>query len=200
MKRIGFFGGTFDPIHLGHIKLAKSLLLMKCVDEVAFIVADDPPHKVEVKKSSFFVRFEMVKSALANETNMFACDLEFELKLRYTIDSLDAFSAIFPQDQIILIIGADSLVQLHTWKSPRLLLEKYPIITYPRPHISIESLSDFWVSEEKQKLRATLQKQLQLIDISSTQLRQHFSKVDEKHDQISDAVHAFIVSKGIYKN
>lgn len=118
--RIGVFGGTFDPIHLGHLILAETCREQGRLDRVLFIPAGLPPHKQGREMSAGNARSEMLEFAIAGHPE-FSVDRS-EIKRSgpsYTVDTLRALRQEHPADELFLLMGADSLAEFHSWKEPR---------------------------------------------------------------------------------
>ena len=135
---IGLFGGTFDPIHTGHLNVIDELCEHVNFDQIYWVLSARPPHKQEIT-ANIEQRFEMLSIAL-NETQKYIADrTEINRPERsYTIDTVEQFIERFPSSNIILIIGADSLKKLPTWHRYQELIEKINIITLNRPGYKIE--------------------------------------------------------------
>lgn len=117
MSKVGIFGGTFDPIHNGHLITAQSVKEIRDLEKIIFIPAYISPHKQHAKASTAQHRINMLKLAL-DEIPFFECS-DFEIKqhtISYTIDTLREFKKYY--DEIDLIIGYDNIFQFHTWKDP----------------------------------------------------------------------------------
>ena len=117
MSRVGIFGGTFDPIHNGHLITAQSVKEIRELEKIIFIPAYISPHKQHAKASNARHRLNMLKLAM-DEIPFFECS-DFEIKqhtISYTIDTLKEFKKYY--DEIDLIIGYDNIFQFHTWKDP----------------------------------------------------------------------------------
>jgi len=117
MSRVGIFGGTFDPIHNGHLITAQSVKEIRELEKIIFIPAYISPHKQHAKASNAKHRFNMLNLAM-DEIPFFECS-DFEIKqhtISYTIDTLREFKKHY--DEIDLIIGYDNIFQFHTWKDP----------------------------------------------------------------------------------
>ena len=117
MSRVGIFGGTFDPIHNGHLITAQSVKEIRELEKIIFIPAYISPHKQHAKASNAKHRLNMLKLAM-DEIPFFECS-DFEIKqhtISYTIDTLKEFKKYY--DEIDLIIGYDNIFQFHTWKDP----------------------------------------------------------------------------------
>lgn len=155
MKRVGLFGGTFDPPHIGHLIIASEVQHTLQLDEVWFIPTYSPPHK-EDAQSTVYDRLTMLKNMIDNEPGLHISKIEIERKgLSYTIDTINALQDMYKHTKFHFIIGADMVASLHKWKSIDSLIKKidfvgvsrkgfelsskYPIITVPIPLIEISS-------------------------------------------------------------
>ena len=180
--KIGLFGGTFDPVHNGHIGLAESIIEQKLLDRVIFIPAARPPHKPEMPVTPFFHRANMIKLAVEGKSYFEMSEIEekrFPLP-SYTYDTAKWFSSSYPDDSFYLIIGEDSLAQIHTWHRAKELIGVCEIITYPRVkgNITLEKLKKYWTLEMAERLFKTILP-LPVYDISSTEIRESI-KIKEK--------------------
>jgi len=135
---IGVFGGTFDPIHQGHIQSIDLLCRELDFDRVHWVLSARPPHKDQVS-ASIDDRFTMLKMALAANPLYIADDLEIKRQAKsYTSDTVAAFQAQFPDNRIVLIIGADSLLNLPTWHQYEELVESVNWVVMTRPGYDID--------------------------------------------------------------
>lgn len=118
MKKIGLFGGTFDPPHAGHIALAKNASEHFSLDKIIFIPAGNPPHKTNKRVSDKAHRFEMVKMAIKNDKDFSISDFEIKNeKPNYSYLTIEHFKREYPDDEIFFIIGADSYRDFPKWKN-----------------------------------------------------------------------------------
>ena len=116
MKRIGLFGGSFNPIHLGHLALAKAICDSEMLDELWFMVSPQNPFKVNMTLLDDNKRLEMVKLAVEGNDKLVACDFEFEMpRPSYTYHTLNALRKVYPDCQFELIIGADNWFKFTHW-------------------------------------------------------------------------------------
>ena len=173
-----FFGGSFDPPHPGHFGVASGALDSGRCDTVLWVPAYAPPHKQGSERAAFEKRFEMVSNLISGCHGMQISDIERRLALEpsYTIDILEHLQNEIP-DKLALLIGEDSLAQLHTWHRAHDLVQHYEILTYPRNGIQADEtyLRLYWDREECQKL---LSGKLdgKFFEISSTEIRKKMAK------------------------
>lgn len=140
MIKTGFFGGSFNPIHLGHISMARQMLKEGGLDEVWFSVTPQNPFK---RSATDLIddseRLEMVRKALEEEPSLTASDYEFHLpKPSFTWSTLQHLLADYPDRAFSLIIGADNWLAFDRWARPDYILAHCPILIYPRLHCPID--------------------------------------------------------------
>ena len=127
-------GGTFDPIHNAHIEIARSALAAASLDVVLFIIAPSPPHKQEGIVASPEQRMAMIEAALVGESHMEACDLEMKrFGPSYTATTLEQLTDLYPDSELFLILGLDSLIDLPNWRNPKTILALAHILAVSRP-------------------------------------------------------------------
>ena len=186
--RTALLGGTFDPLHNGHLAIAQSVLDQSLADEVWLLVTPCNPWKKESRLLDDHLRYDMVAEAVKEIPGICASDYEFNLpKPSYTANTLRRISADFPDREFILTIGADNWVKFHNWREADFILDNYPIIVYPRQDYPIENLS------EKATILAC-----PLMNVSSTQIRQMVRDglpIDEK---VPASVARTIAEKQLY--
>ena len=133
-NRVGIYGGTFDPVHNGHINVARGIVDAFGFDDLLFVPAFVPPHKRERMISSGFHRFAMLVIATANEPDMRVSTMELELPSRpYTVETLARLQANDPQAQLFFVMGADSFSEITSWREYERLLTSYSIVVAMRP-------------------------------------------------------------------
>lgn len=160
--RTALFGGTFNPLHNGHLAIVKSVLEQGLADEVWILITPCNPWKKDQELPDDRLRYDMVAAAVKDMEHVFASDYEFSLpKPSYTANTLRHISADYPEREFILTIGADNWVKFHNWREADFILGNYPIIVYPRKGYPIENVSG----------NVTLL-DCPLMDISSTRIRQ----------------------------
>jgi nicotinate-nucleotide adenylyltransferase len=170
--RVGFFGGTFDPIHFGHLNLALELSEAHQLDQVLFCPTGLSPHKnATPPKAESQHRKSMVEMAIASIPQFMFCDAEIERKTPcFTMDTIRILKELRAQDQFFLLLGEDALTRLHEWKDVGQLLEE--VIPLIGTRIFANSAS---VQELPLPIRLKVEKgvtPIHLMDISSTDLRE----------------------------
>jgi nicotinate-nucleotide adenylyltransferase len=134
LKRIGIFGGSFDPPHLGHLVIAEMARRSLDLDIVYFVPAYKPPHKEGSHPSTARDRLAMTKVSVKGNAHLRVSDVELRRKgISYTVDTVRAFRKRFPTCTLFLIIGSDSLLQFHSWKFPQKILAEASLVVYRRP-------------------------------------------------------------------
>jgi nicotinate-nucleotide adenylyltransferase len=145
--KIAILGGTFDPIHNGHLAAAQSVAITFQVDEVHFVPAFSPPHKHVQQITSPFHRFAMVALATSPIDRFRTSTIEVDaFEKRYTIQTLEAMKRSYPSAQLLFIIGTDMYQELESWKDYRRLFELAHLAIVNRPGFSFrEDLAPFQV-------------------------------------------------------
>lgn len=141
MSKIGVYGGSFNPIHSGHIALAEQILHTFDFDEIWFVVSPLNPFKASsAELISDETRFNMVCTALAGHSQLKASDYEFNLpRPSYTWITLQNMNKDYPQHEFTLIIGADNWASFNRWKYSENIIQHYPIMIYPRKHYPVNA-------------------------------------------------------------
>ena len=189
--RIGIFGGTFNPLHNGHVALAKAFLRQAGLDEVWFVVSPQNPFKKNDALLDDSLRLEMVRRAVADIPRMRVSDVEFHLsKPSYMYLTLRHLSAAHPDCTFTLLIGGDNWAAFDRWANADEILATYDIAVYPRSGDSIDPAS----LPSNVRLLNT-----QLIDISSTLIRRRIAEGLPVDALVPPAVAAFITEKGLYR-
>lgn len=202
-----FFGGSFDPPHLGHLGVARAALHSNRCSQVVWFPGFLPPHKSSARRAPFSDRLAMVELLIAGEKNMTVSDFENRLQLTpsYTIEVLRHLQQE-TGEKYILLIGADSLLNLHTWHKAAELVSEFQLITYPRKNaiVTLEKLTHNWDRETAKKL---LQSMISgdFFEISSSEVRFSMEKKEFQHNIInsgilSAGVEKYIKEKNLYNH
>ncbi|OQY06159.1 MAG: nicotinate (nicotinamide) nucleotide adenylyltransferase [Desulfobacteraceae bacterium 4572_123] len=135
LKRIGLFGGTFDPIHFGHLRAALEVREAFALDETCLIPSAIPPHKIKSCVTKIDQRLAMIQLALGNSPLFTVSDIELKrLGPSYSIDTVDYFKSLYPDgSRLFLIMGVDAFLEIHTWKAYNELFQGISIVVMTRP-------------------------------------------------------------------
>ena len=133
-RRIGIYGGTFDPVHYGHLKVAEAVLSAFALDRILFVPAFTPPHKRKRMISSPFHRMAMLALATAGSPEMFISTVELEAPSRpYTIETLGQLQTELQPARLFFMMGADSFIDVTSWREYETILGEYDVIVATRP-------------------------------------------------------------------
>ncbi|HEY0426870.1 MAG TPA: nicotinate-nucleotide adenylyltransferase [Pyrinomonadaceae bacterium] len=139
MKRIAFYGGSFDPVHCGHLTIARTLTEIFELDEFVFIPAFHAPHKKRKKPTSAFHRFAMLALSTAGEAKIKVSKMELEMPEKpYTVETLTRLENELPDERIFFVMGADSWAEITTWREWETVLTCVNIIVVTRPDYEID--------------------------------------------------------------
>jgi len=190
MIKTGIFGGSFNPIHNGHISLARQLKEKAGLDEVWLMVSPQNPMKRQADLLSDEARLQMARLALEHETGIIACDYEMHLpKPSYTWLTLQALSRDYPDRQFVLMIGGDNWSIFHRWFHADDILQNYQVVVYPR--------RDEQPVEKSLPAGVTIV-EAELLDVSSTEIRQRIREGRSIQKLVPPSVAAFIKQEGYY--
>ncbi len=135
-RPVGLLGGTFNPVHEGHLSIAREAIRLFDLAAVWFIPCSIPPHKPTTDLAPNQDRLAMLRLAIADEPRFKALPIEFDrLGTSYTLDTVKALQSEHPDQPFVFIIGADTLPELHTWHKPLEVLERIRIVSLARPGI-----------------------------------------------------------------
>jgi nicotinate-nucleotide adenylyltransferase len=200
--RIGIFGGTFDPIHVGHLILAEQCREQGRLDQVWFVPAYRPPHKPDVRVSPFGNRVEMLALAVAGHPAFRVDQLEKDRDgPSYTVDTLDELYRRHPADDFLLLIGSDTLADLAKWRAPERIVAQAGLLVVTRPGSAVLSADELRIMmnlPEGSELRLQLV-HAPLIDISSHDLRRRAAAGRSLRYFVPRAVECYIHDKRLYQ-
>ena len=200
--RVGVFGGTFDPIHLGHLILAEQCREQAELDQVLFVPAALPPHKQQQPLTPFAQRAEMLSLAISGHPPFRIEELEKDRPgPSYTVDTLSELQRKRPGDELFFIIGSDSVNELASWYQPKRILELATLLVVARadwPTMSGQELREALALSEAFPLRHR-NVVMPLITLSSRDIRRRIAAGGSVRYMISRAVEAYIDDKGLYR-
>jgi nicotinate-nucleotide adenylyltransferase len=188
--RVGIYGGTFNPIHHGHIALGRQFLMAADLDQVWYVVSPQNPFKVGERLLDDDQRLLMVERALENEPQLLASDYEFHLpKPSYMWHTLQSMSHTYPDVEFTLLIGGDNWTRFHHWYHYEDILAHYRIAVYPRQDDPIDPAT---LPENVMLVSA------ELLDISSTEIRRLIREDKPYRHLVPTVVADLIEEKGWY--
>jgi nicotinate-nucleotide adenylyltransferase len=199
--RVGVFGGTFDPVHYGHLLLAETCREQCRLDHVLFLPAAIPPHKQRWQLTPAQGRLEMLALAIAGHDAFAICEMEIQRGgVTYTVDTLTDLRAQRPPDDLFFLMGADSLRDLPTWRNaPRICELAVPVVVRRRdtPEPDFGTLAGLVSELRLQEIRRH-QVQMPLVEFSSTAIRQAVAAGRTIRYQTPRAVEKYIETHGLY--
>ena len=199
-KRIGILGGTFNPIHLGHLLMAQDSMEELQLDRVTFIPSATPPHKTVNQLASNRDRLRMVQLAIRGQNGFEADDIELQRGgISYSVDTLTELRRRNPRTDFYFIIGADSLRELHLWREVKRLVTLCTFVTVPRPGFEPKPVVD-------PRLDAATRRRLRqhvlhghCCDIASRDIRARVASGRSIRYLVPDAVYQYIRRRRLYQ-
>ena len=199
MQRIGLMGGSFNPIHCGHINLARAALESGLADRVLFLPTGNPPHK-RSGLADKLDRLAMTELAVEGEMGMGVCREEVDREgVIYTVDTLTILREKMPDCRLLYLIGADTLCTLHTWRRPEDVVRLCTLLVAMRPgedRTAVEESAKVWRERGAQIEYLPAE----LMDISSTEIRMRVQAGRALDGLVPPKVEAYIRSHGLYES
>ena len=197
---IGLFGGSFDPIHNGHLGLARKLIAHGILDKILFMPAATAPHKPQRACASSEHRLSMLRLAICDEANFEVSDYEIRRGgTSYTIDTVQRLLTQYG-DGLRLVIGMDSLQEIHKWHRGRELVRRCPIVIYRRPNVreaTFAELAEHFGKDVASELSTSIV-DADTFDVSSTNVRLALKRGESVEHLVPSAVYEYIVANGLY--
>ena len=182
------FGGTFNPLHNGHLTIARSVLEQGLADEVWMLITPCNPWKKDQVLLDDRLRYNMVRDAVKDIHGIEASDYEFNLpKPSYTANTLHHISADYPDREFILTIGADNWVKFDNWRESDFILSNYRIIVYPRSGFEIKDIP-----------QGVTELNCPLVDVSSTDIRSKIQAGEPINEMVPASVVRTIANLNLY--
>lgn len=217
-RAVALFGGTFDPIHAGHIAVAQAAQRRFHLDAIYFVVSSRPPHKTKIELRPFAHRFAMTALACSDHPGFLPSLAEAPVDhstphVFYTIDTVRRFHREHPGDHIYFIVGADQFLEIPTWKNYETLLDSCDFIVASRPGFRLDALR-LVIPPEKLARSANrvvdsnkiaLQKSaVHLMDtvashVSSTEVRERLEQGKSIHGLVPARVEEYILGQALYR-
>ena len=195
---LGILGGTFDPIHIGHLRMAEHVFNSMELEKIIFIPAYVPPHKLGQDFAPAQDRYAMTELAVAAKPHFTVSDMELKRTgVSYTIDTIRQLHAQYGDRELNFIIGADSVAQLHTWHNIEEMLELTRFVAVWRP--GYEGAMEEMVQHLGQRARErVLLLDTPVYDISSTEIRTRIRQGASLAGLVPQAVEKYIYEHGLY--
>lgn len=201
-KRIGVFGGSFDPVHMGHLVVAQDAAERLELSEVVFIPAAIPPHKQHLQQVDAKHRLNMLNLAVESDIRFSVSDIELQRGgVSYSIDTVTQLQALRPDAQLFLIVGSDTLVDLHNWYKIDELLGLCEVATFLRPGESdLREIAQKVVlgGRHKERLLGNLV-DAHLVGISSSEIRMRIAEGLGIRYLVPPEVEMYIFEHGLYQ-
>lgn len=199
-ERLGIFGGSFNPVHLGHLIVAQDALEIMGLQRVIFLPAAQPPHKLPLLASATD-RLEMLRLAVADDPRFEVSSDEIDRGgVSYTVDTLRRFRERYPDAALYFLIGGDSLLELHTWREIQTILQLAEIVTVGRPGVPLDAINsetlrlpDPW----PERLAANIVRGHR-VEISSTDVRGRCARGRSIRYLVPLAVERYIAAHHVY--
>lgn len=189
-ERIGILGGSFNPVHNGHLMLASFLAQWGYADEVWLTLSPRNPLKESSQLLPDMKRLQMLTIALKGAARLDICDIELSMpRPSYTIDTLDLLSQRYPRKQFRLIIGSDNWREFERWRDYQRILDDYGVIVYPRPGYPIENPNADGIEVAEAPM----------VNISSTFVRDAVARGKDMTFFVPPAVCKYIRENGLYQ-
>lgn len=186
--KIGILGGTFNPIHIGHLILAEEVKDKLKLDKVIFIPTNHPPHKQNSEIIDAKERYKMVKLAIKGNKDFLVSDIEIRRKgVSYTIETIQELKKIYPKDQLYFITGSDLLKYLDDWKDLNQILEMVNFVVVNRPGYPLEMIPPHIKTLE-----------ISAVDVSGFQIRKNLKEKRSVKYLVPENVLRYIKKNRLY--
>ena len=192
--KTGVFGGTFNPVHKGHIMLAEYCMDSVGLDRIIMIPTAVPPHKISNNLASENDRLNMCKLACWGKENFFVSDIEIKRQGKsYTYETLTQLKEIYPDDHLYMFLTLDR------WKNPEIIFEKSSIITIPRDEENKHELENFYNKVLKAMGASSVILPNPVMSVSSTFIRENLDNFNLISDMLDKGVYDYIIKNNLYR-
>lgn len=200
MKKVGIMGGTFSPIHFGHLMLAETAYDFMELDEIWFIPSADPPHKMDIPVMSYIHRSRMTELAIEGISYFKKSDFESgRKKPSYTAETLRLLHIQYPNCIFYFIMGADSLFQLETWYKPEIVMTQAVLLVAVRDHHTKPEMTAR-IQYLKEKYSADIHlMDMPEIDLSSAMIRERIKNHQTIRFFVPEKVREYILNCHLYE-
>lgn len=201
-RRIGIMGGSFDPVHMGHVVIAQDAVERLELSEIVFIPAAIPPHKQHLQQVDAGHRMNMLRLAVESDSRFSVSDIELQRGgVSYTIDTVRALKAEQPGEEWVLVVGSDTLVDLHNWYKIDELLDLCDVATFLRPGESDlgEVADKMLLSDARKEILLRNVVETHLVGISSSEIRMRMAEGSSIRYLVPPEVEMYIYEHGLYQ-
>jgi nicotinate-nucleotide adenylyltransferase len=199
--RLGIFGGTFDPVHLGHLLLAENCRETCGLERVVFVPCARSPHKQDRQPTSGAARLEMLRLAIGGNDDFEASDLELQRGgISYSVDTVAAIRQANDDTELYFLLGADSLAQFHLWKQPERICELATLLVIMRPGTEKPRIATELFARLPDGGLRMMNCAAPLIDISSSDIRARVAAGKSIRYRTPRAVEEYIRANRLYRN
>lgn len=199
--RIGILGGTFNPIHYGHLLIAQNALDQFQLDKIWFMPAAIPPHKQDANILEARHRMQMILRAIEGNASFEMNPRElFKGGVSYTFETLEELTRECPENEYYFIIGADSLIKFSTWKNPEIILKHATILVAVRDHVAGEEMNERIKDITNSYGGTILQIYTPEFDVSSHEIRERVTKNHSIRYLLPEEVCNYIIQENLYKD
>lgn len=192
MKRTALFFGSFNPIHVGHLIIANTMLQQDGIDEVWLVVSPQNPLKERGTLLADHHRLAMARRAVDDNYRLRVCDIEMNLPIpSYTVVTLATLQEKYPEREFCLIMGSDNLQTFNRWRNYEYILEHYRLMVYPRPgteHCPLASHPNVTMVD------------VPMMDISSSYIRQMIREGKDAQYLLTEPVYKYLTEMHFYEN
>lgn len=182
--KIGLFGGAFNPVHNGHMAIARAAIKTAKLDKLIFIPTGNAPHKKESSVSRED-RYNMLVEAIRGEENMFVSDYEIKREeVNYSADTVEYFKSVYPDDELFFLIGDDSYKQFDSWYQPYRILENATLLVFPREGANITP--------------PAIEIPMDRVEVSSSNIREKIKMGKDCRNLLPKSVFDYIIRRNLY--
>jgi nicotinate-nucleotide adenylyltransferase len=187
--KVGILGGTFNPVHIGHLIMAEEIMEKALLSRVIFVPTYLPPHKDNIDVAPAADRFKMLKLAVSNNRNFHISDIEIRRQGQsYTIDTVKELKKLFPRDELYFITGSDLLKYLDAWKDLSEILKLVKFLVATRPGYPLEKIPSYISTVS-----------IRAVDISGFEVRQAARQGCSFRYLVPERVFNYINAKKLYR-
>ncbi len=198
IPRIALFGGTFDPIHNGHILLAREFAARLNLDRVVFMPTFVPPHKIKTEMAPAIDRLTMCRLACDPYPELAVSELEINRRgASFTVDTLEEMKRAQPEATLFLLVGADMFLTLGSWHRFADIARLAVLCTVPRDGVPVDTLRAYATTLEAQGARCVVE-EFDTPYVSSTQIRERVRAGQSVKELVPDTVAAYMAAQGLY--